>query len=190
MDFTITVDEAWKVIKSCQLDKFSDIQRELTSRVGRPLTSSERKNITAAIRITHEETADMIRLRDHQCNDTLSNESILLITAYSDNYAIGKITENINRSYATKQGHPFLCKVLSHRDMLTAMYPKTGCSWYKILFLRELFEDIMIERDNIKYIMWIDADALVVNDSMKISDIIGRAKYKDLIIAEDVHIGW
>jgi hypothetical protein len=37
--------------------------------------------------------------------------------------------------------------------------------------------------------MWIDADAVVINDDVKIEDIIARGNNRDLIIAENMHAG-
>lgn len=145
----------------------------------------------------------------------LDNE-ILIITAYTEDYTIGYICDEINRRYAKKYGYQFLSVVDSCMKMLERIKPKIHFTWYKIYLLMKLFEIITGEKfeslnnkiensednndsissssyyslenpSNIKYILWIDADAMVVKNETKLQEKIKEAKYKSLIIAEDMH---
>jgi len=120
----------------------------------------------------------------------LSSCNVLMVTAYSDDYTIGSLCEKVNRCYAEKHSYEFLSEVLPLSAMSEAIAPKKHCTWYKIALLKKLFADVSyLESKQIQYIMWIDADAIVVDHSTRLTDIIDRCGGRDLIIAEDMNAG-
>jgi len=96
----------------------------------------------------------------------------------------------VNRSYATLHGYEFLSEVLPLDEMTVAISPKKHCAWYKIALLKKLFADVdLLRAKKIQYIMWVDADAIIVDHTIKLTDIVARCGGRDLIIAEDMNTG-
>ncbi|KAH9152228.1 hypothetical protein AeRB84_005304 [Aphanomyces euteiches] len=113
---------------------------------------------------------------------------IAMFTAYSTDYSIGYACESVNRMYAEARGYEFHTDVLSYQDMMAAIAPRQFCGWYKVAIIRRFLADMAALRQRgIGYIMWIDADAVVINQDIDVHDLIRRAGYRDLIIAEDVN---
>jgi hypothetical protein len=119
-----------------------------------------------------------------------SGDGVLMVTAYSDDYSIGGLCEQVNRLYASKYNYHFHSDVRSLGEITTEIAPKKHCTWYKIAVLRRLFADTELLRSkNIRYVMWIDADAIAVDHSISLGSIIDQAEGRDLIIAEDMNTG-
>ena len=121
---------------------------------------------------------------------TTSVGNVLMITAYSDDYSIGTLCEKVNRTYAEKHGYEFISEVLPLDVISEIIAPKKHCTWYKIALLKKLFADVSyLESKRIRYILWIDADAIAVDHEVRFADIIERCNQRDLIIAEDMNAG-
>jgi hypothetical protein len=91
----------------------------------------------------------------------------------------------VNKAYATKQGYAFRADKMSYEDMLGAIHPRTHCTWYKArMVLEELRRSLQEKKiddttagkeDRIKLIMWIDADAMVINHDVAVQDVVAAA---------------
>lgn len=127
--------------------------------------------------------------------------NVLVVMAYTDDYTVGILCEEINRHYCEQHGHGFLSKVLPCEEMLEVISPKHHFTWYKIHLLKELMQNIMtnngyyedltqtppISRRKIDYLFWIDSDACIIDSHRTIEDILNQSHYKNFIIAEDLH---
>lgn len=179
--------------------KFNDVQAYFTKLSNqRRLTSKERMYITQAIYkkniIEHEVINNSINdtsLISTVPNLTFDRSRIMILMGYSEDYSIGAICCDINKRYAKKYGYSFECFVSSHENIMHELHPKDHCTWYKVLLInRLLHSNTMNNGDSINtvdWILWLDADAFVLNDNVLIEDLVVRGKYKDLIIAEDMH---
>ena len=107
--------------------------------------------------------------------------------AYSHDYTIGRLSEEINRMYALNHGYEFSVDSFTYMDMLSIISPREHTAWYKVKAINDRIrrEDSRLGKD-VEYIVWIDADAVVINAAIRLEDIVIRGEYKDLIIAEDM----
>lgn len=122
--------------------------------------------------------------------EELSPCNIQLVMSYTTDYTIGTICEQVNRAYASKHGYSFYSDILSCEDMLPKIAPKLHFTWYKVLILLNLMQEYLLNPSNhIKYLFWIDGDALIIKSDISVETIIHEANYKELIIAEDMHTG-
>lgn len=198
----LCIDEEFvaSIMAAHRVDSFRAIQsviKEVVLHGSRNLTKKERRAISCAL---HSSAALRAELRT---NDSIYAEhmgvdekqqrgmtSFLLVTAYTDDYRVGYLTEQVNRAYASKHQYPFHSVKLPAKDMLSAVSPKQHCAWYKILLLRTLLADRQfLYRNQVDYLMWIDADAIIVDHSKPLHAVVAQAAERDLIIAEDMNVG-
>lgn len=112
---------------------------------------------------------------------------ITVCTAYTTNYALGRLCEDVNRRYCERHGYRFISETLSAQHMQAAIDPRTCFSWYKVLMLSRLLEEEMLLGDSQEgYILWIDADAVFVRHDRTIESVIGLGPGVDLIVGEDL----
>ncbi|RYG98319.1 hypothetical protein EON65_51580, partial [archaeon] len=117
---------------------------------------------------------------------------ITLLTAYSHDYTVGKLCASVNRCYAESKGYGFLCEEFDCDVVSALITPKLHFTWYKVYLLLAVMKELVSERveeGRCGYLMWIDADALVVDNTQHLESLIYEANYHDLIIAEDMHVG-
>ncbi len=119
----------------------------------------------------------------------LANDEIMLVMAYSEDYSIGKLCEEVNRTYANKYGYQFHSVVEPCATMLQTIAPKLHLTWYKIYIFMTLMKENCKAKRPIKYFCWIDGDAFVLHHDISIQSLISKAQGKDFIIAEDMHPG-
>ena len=132
-----------------------------------------------------------------------AGSDILLCTGYSEDYTIGHLTSYVNQQYAQQHGYQYYEEVLSYEDMLRLISPCSHCTWYKVYLIRRLLEyqrgkrrtneDSSSSFSDLKpfyYVLWLDADAMVIDPSICIEDILHRAEYKPLILAENMNSGF
>ena len=139
-----------------------------------------------------------------------------VVTAFSDNYEVGRLCSKVNRLYCEQQGHAWHEVVLAQEAMLAAVAPRTHCTWYKVhIFLDELQRALgggMPRTDSQKpdksplpaldgsaavgrplrendYLVWVDADAVFVDHAKRLEEIVEEAEEKELVIGEDMHLG-
>lgn len=133
----------------------------------------------------------------------LQIKKMTVISAYSDNYTIGKLCAHINRLYCGTHGYEFLCHVLPQVDMEAVIAPRTHCTWYKVKLIIDILTaklsdtslsntgtdatsgDDCVEK-GCEYLFWIDSDAIFVDHSKSAESFVERGRGKDLIMAEDM----
>ncbi len=160
---------------------------EFSGRFGRKLTTAENRAVANYLRCREKKIMEAERRQSCISSDY----NIEICTAYSTDYTIGHTCASVNRAYADRQGYTFSATVLDYREMLAEIAPRQHCTWYKVLvilgYLRN-YEYLTTER-GIRYIMWIDADAIVISHDRRIQELVELGDYCDLIIAEDMHSG-
>jgi len=74
-----------------------------------------------------------------------------IITAFSDNYTVGKLCAKVNTIYAKNNKYWWWKDVLTQEQMLEVVSPRTHCTWYKVhMFLDELkraLADFLVENE-------------------------------------------
>lgn len=140
-----------------------------------------------------------------------SKASVLLLTAYDQNYAPGPLCEAANRAYGKEHGYDIECDVHSTSDMLEAVRPRTHCTWYKVLMIRRALSRLRshsgavggedAEGDTVEarcregrgrktydWLAWIDADAAVVDRGRSLDFVLRRALAagQELLLGEDL----
>lgn len=113
----------------------------------------------------------------------------LIFTAYSADYTIGALCEHVNRRYASRHGYLFTSVVDTYESMMTEIQPRQFLGWYKILMLQRFLCDPIqrheLEEKQVKWLMWIDADAIFINHDQRVEDIIAMGSGRELILGED-----
>ena len=189
----LDLDYVVQVARALKCDNFGDLHKRLRAEVGgRSLTRHEKGYITSAVHLQRTELAQLQRDSDSVFygleQEQQLDDNVLLVTAYSDDYSIGRVCEKVNQLYASKHGYEFVSEVLPLNKMADLIAPKKHCTWYKIALLRRLLNDTELLRTrHVQYIMWVDADAIIVDHSIALKDIIQQARGRDLIIAEDMN---
>jgi hypothetical protein len=114
---------------------------------------------------------------------------VTVCTAYTTNYALGRLCEDVNRRYCQRHGYRFVCEVLSAGEMQDAIDPRTCFSWYKVLMMNRLLDEELAHEgrpEDASYLLWVDADAVVVRQDRTVESIIGMGPDADLIAGEDL----
>jgi hypothetical protein len=125
-------------------------------------------------------------------------KEFLVCTAYTRNYTIGKLCAPINKAYCHQHGYHWIEESeYEYEAMLSAISPRSNCSWYKILLLKSLMCRLLageqltqlpaVDSTKIRYLMWIDADAVIVNSKRTLESIVEYSKAMELIISEDMN---
>lgn len=96
---------------------------------------------------------------------------------YTTNVAYGPYSEKINRKYCEEKNYFYFVETDSEKIRQTIN--DKAPTWYKPHLILELFAN----NPNIKYVLFLDADAIVVNDSYRIEDFI--LADKDIVVTED-----
>eukprot|EP00164_Ancoracysta_twista_P021830 GFYU01039903.1.p1 GENE.GFYU01039903.1~~GFYU01039903.1.p1 ORF type:complete len:230 (+),score=31.70 GFYU01039903.1:3-692(+) len=92
--------------------------------------------------------------------------------------------------YAEKHGYMYKVVKASQEEMLAAINPRMHCTWYKVTLILSILKDTeFLVKNRIRYIMWIDADAMVINHSRRLEELLEIGCHKDFIIAEDMNEG-
>jgi hypothetical protein len=93
----------------------------------------------------------------------LNVSEIAILTAYTDSFLpLQEITSINLKKYSLKHNYNLFIEIIKERDR--------PASWYKVTKILELF------KKNYKYIMWIDCDATIINDEIKIEPILEKDK--------------
>lgn len=200
--------EVENIIKEKQFKTFKEVHIYYRNLFNNSLSLQDKKCITTAIhnirayqaaedRKQAESNYDNIDslqdINNESCSEIIPSSSkrdnIMIVMAYSDDYTVGRICEKVNRSYADKYGYAFYSDVATAASMEQSILPKKHCTWYKI----KLLQDILSNSDmihNVSYLVWIDADAVVINHNISFIDLIKQhGADRELIIGEDMHLG-
>ena len=154
---------------------FKAISFEVSTLIGRPLFAEENMAVLEAIREGYIADAVRERVREDSCRG-YSCDNFVICTAYSKNYEIGRVCEFVNRAYAERHGYTFISDCLAYDEMIDRVKPRTHCTWYKILMLNKLMADEEFLRSHrVRYLLWIDADAVVVNPDIRLEQVVELA---------------
>ena len=131
---SVTRCEIDLLIRETGSTKFGEVQHLVSTSLGRCINFSERRVISDSLRASYCAAAERKRLELDE-----GHRGILILTAYSTDYTIGKLCDTINKQYADKHGYQYLSKTLSYDEMMQAIGPdKKHCTWYKVLMLKRL----------------------------------------------------
>jgi len=101
---------------------------------------------------------------------------IIVGTGYNKGYRLlGDYTRQINAAYAQRHGYEFrsYCK----------NWDKRPASWHKILFAQHVIDDC-------DWFIWVDADACVVNPSIKVEQLIEGRERNFMILGRGKKNTW
>lgn len=107
----------------------------------------------------------------------MDKRKIIVCQFYTDNVLYGKFSENINRHYCNYNGYTYISE--TNTDKIKTKCEGRSYTWYKPLFIKEIFS-----KYNPEYVLFLDADAILVNKSIPIEDFIDD-KY-EIVFAEDI----
>ena len=112
----------------------------------------------------------------------MSGESVTLVTAYSVDYPPGHICAARNRHYAQLHGYGFRCWVDSNLAMCESIDRCSALTWCKV----HAINDALREAPPDGLVLWIDADALVVQLDVRVEDVHAAHGAPELLVAKDV----
>lgn len=95
---------------------------------------------------------------------------IVVAQFYSTNVKYGKYTEKINRKYCEENGYEYF--VETNTQKIIDKLDKRSWTWYKPHLINEVFSI----HQNADYIMFLDIDALFINNNRKIEEFIDESK--------------
>ncbi len=167
--------------------------------LGRPLLKPEKTAITQAIHSRHDDDA----AQDPVPGATSASSSkhaapapkVLLFTGFSLNYTVGHLCAAVNRAYAARHGYGWICDTPPLEEMTSQLGGAAFGSWYKVLMINRLLDELgksgAIRTDTgtseYTHLMWIDADAVVVDHSKRVEQLIALGgRTTQLTIAEDM----
>ena len=195
---------------------YNEIQGELSVLLGRPPVKAERKLLTDVFRQNLHSYSKAKRVEEDSLyaltHEGRSRDGFLVITAYTDNYKIGPMCAAVNKKYCEQHGYAWQADVLTHPDLMSDITPRKSASWYKILMINRLLArelGVPLQQHHatatatststgtptethesdtgVRYIMWIDADASIVDSNITLEQIIAEGQYRDILIGEDMH---
>ena len=121
---------------------------------------------------------------------------ILVISAFSSNYLVGHLTAPVNQAYAERHGYGFECEWPTLEEMRAVIAPRVHGSWFKVYMINRLLQKYSGRRSSktspqqaeaYTHLLWIDADAVVINHEQTVEEILQRAgAAANLVIAEDM----
>lgn len=90
---------------------FESFRERFSKSLGRPVLRRDAEIIFKVLQESRPDTTLRAQLRSAKAADA-SGDGILILTAYSGNYAPGAVCEAANRAYAERHGYDFQCDVL------------------------------------------------------------------------------
>ena len=113
---------------------------------------------------------------------TCNGPHFLVVTAFDTSYEVGFLCATVNEAYCAQHGYGFRRELLSPEAM-GSLAANRHLAWAKVALLRKLMNDSSFHFD---YLVWIDADALVLNHAVRLETFVETAAGADLIIGEDM----
>ena len=111
---------------------------------------------------------------------------VTILMAFSSDYLVGHLCRAVNADWAALHGFSFACDVKPRQEMLDSITPREACTWYKVSMINRFLQDPTVCKEHGHYLVWLDADAVVLNQSTTVSDLVNAAEGKPLIIGEDL----
>ncbi|CAE7615169.1 unnamed protein product [Symbiodinium sp. CCMP2456] len=163
---------------------FESFRERFSMWLGRPVL---RRDAEIVFKVLHEHRPDatvhgiLRSAKDIRHHDAPAGTDILLVMAYSANYAPGAVCQRVNYEYSRRHGYGFKCEVLTQEDMLAAISPRDAFTWYKVLLLKR-----ELSTETYKYVVWLDGDAAILDQDKSFESFIHQAKGRHLILQEDL----
>lgn len=115
---------------------------------------------------------------------------VAVLSAYTSDYSLGRLTEPVNRQYAERHGYDFHCVV--HPPV--GDRPERHPTWNKVALITELLGmllrgrgDAMPIAESTTHLLWVDADAVVLQHDVTVESLwAGLPDSIELLIGEDV----
>jgi SAM-dependent methyltransferase len=108
----------------------------------------------------------------------MDRSKIFIVQFYTDNVSYGHYSEEINQSYCEKHGYGYYVEKDANKIREALNFPERSYTWYKPKLILDVFE-----KYNPEYILFLDADACVVDFEKTIESFIDE-NY-DVVFTED-----
>lgn len=114
-----------------------------------------------------------------------------IVTSFTADYKLGHLTWPHNKRYADKHGYEFICRIQPPSDWMSDK-AKRHPTWDKVELLIALLHDVLRGDElhcaaSTTHLLWIDADAVVVNQEVDIESLwAGLPSGIELLVGEDV----
>lgn len=179
---TIAAEEA-KVLGPAP---FEAVRRQVSRVLGRPAARGDVELISAALQERRRQMLGAASAAPPVDDGEVCCASlgVLIITAYSSDYAPGPVCEAVNRAYATRHSYQFHAEVVAPAEMLAAIAPRTAFTWYKVRMIRDAIR--RAPAGGYHFIMWLDADAVVSDLARPLQSLVSLGVGRDLVIGEDL----
>jgi len=104
------------------------------------------------------------------------SHKIAIAQFYTNNVEYGKLSEEINRTYCNRHGYTYITE--TDDQYIRTTIGDRAPTWFKPKFILDVFSKFDVD-----YVLFLDADAVVVDFSQKIEDFIDN-EY-DVVFTED-----
>lgn len=102
---------------------------------------------------------------------------IVIAQFYTKNVIYGEYSERINQRYCDEKGYGYYCE--KDTDKIVGSLEERSITWYKPKLIQEV-----LDQHNPDYVLFLDADAVVVDYNQSIEDFIDE-NY-DLVVSDDI----
>eukprot|EP00971_Amphidinium_carterae_P187224 3716141-Amphidinium_carterae.1 len=118
---------------------------------------------------------------------SLANLRFLVVTAFDTRYEVGYLCSIVNEAYSHRHCYTFRRVLLSPTSMLQLSCMRHG-AWAKVALVSQMLTENNDAESPKKfdYIVWIDADALVLNHDRPLHEFVAAAGGSDFIVGEDM----
>lgn len=120
-----------------------------------------------------------------------NGQRFLVVTAFDTNYEVGYLCSVVTEAYCQRNGYGFRRLLLSPEKMKSWACGR-HLAWSKVALLGHLLEALFPDSElgckvmDFEYIVWIDADAMVLDHAIQLQEFVELAKGADFIIGEDM----
>ena len=125
---------------------------------------------------------------------TAPTASVVVLTAFTDDYELGHVCAPVNGAYARRHGYRFVCRTRPP-DLRETDEMSNSCrhpTWDKVALILELLDELLDAHNThapATFLLWIDADAVVVDQEKTVEQLLREHAPScdvDLLIGEDV----
>lgn len=118
----------------------------------------------------------------------------LVVTAFDTRYEVGYLCSVVNEAYCKRHGYAFR-RVLPSPEGMSLLSGHRHCAWGKVALVHHLLggkiptEAAAIagpRLDDVDYVVWVDADAMVLNHDKRLEEFVEAAGAADFIVGEDM----
>ncbi|CAJ1444355.1 unnamed protein product [Effrenium voratum] len=118
----------------------------------------------------------------------------LVVTAFDVNYEVGFLCSTVNEAYCRQHGYGFL-RLCVEAGQLRELSQGRHLAWAKVALLCHLLGEATHEASclasvppatDVDYVVWVDADAMVLDQRQPLEAFVELAQAADFIIGEDM----